>query len=272
MSDMYAMLGNAMHDTAQPEPEPLTPMLTAATVSPLLYFLASGYATAGPSASAGVAPTGTPAPVVTGPAAATIVDSIPYVRGRRRHPGRGPQRPAQRVRLIARLLDTGEINQEITVTAAPVLLPVVNKDEVPARRGLRPRAGGRRGGVRRVDAARPARRLHDRRLRLRGAYPGGGLSDWPVSLRRVQHGKPGRRDGDLGQPQIDRDHAGGGLRHALRLRLPRPQPGRGGRAVEGRHEQVPLPVPHHRHQRQARRPTSSSSRSRSTVSRAEAGR
>ena len=189
MSDIYAMLGNAMHYTAQPEPEPLTPMLTAATVSPLLYYLASGYATAGPSASAGVAPTGAPPPVVTGPAAATIVDSIPYVEDGDVIRARDHNDLLSAIRLIARLLDTGELKQEITVSAAPVLLPVLNRERFQLDEGFaRGPAADVASFVGWMPLDLPDGYTIDS-LRLRGAYPGGGLADWPVSLRRVPHGK-----------------------------------------------------------------------------------
>jgi hypothetical protein len=91
------------------------------------------------------------------------------------------------VRLIARLLDTGQIAQEIKVTAAPLLQAVVGKTAFQVDEGLA-----------RGPANNPAAfagwlpldlpdgyEIHS--LHVWGRYPGTAVGDWPLSLRRIEH-------------------------------------------------------------------------------------
>ncbi len=93
------------------------------------------------------------------------------------------------IRLIARLLDTGALTQEVTVAAAPVLLPVLARDRFQLDEGF---ARGPAADVASFVGWMPLDLPHGYAidsLRLLGAYPAGALVDWPVSLRRVAHGE-----------------------------------------------------------------------------------
>lgn len=188
MSQMYnaAMAGHAYSYQAQADQPTIS-----AIANPLLLQLVSMYAAA-PSAGAATgtaAPTGSPPPTITGPAAATIVDSIPYVEDGDVIRARDHNDLLSAIRLIARLLDTGELAQEITVAAAPVLLPVLAKDKFQLDEGFaRGPAADVASFVGWMPLDLPDGYTIDS-LRLLGAYPGGALVDWPVSLRRVPHGK-----------------------------------------------------------------------------------
>ena len=84
-----------------------------------------------------------------------------------------------------------------------MLLPVLNKEKFQLDEGFaRGPAGDVAAFVGWMPLDLPDGYTIDS-LRLLGAYPGGSLVDWPVSLRRVQHGKQDDEtviSGDLKSP------------------------------------------------------------------------
>jgi hypothetical protein len=129
------------------------------------------------------------ATVPSGPAVATLIDAIAFVEDGNVIRAEDHNDLVAAVRLIARLLDTGQIAQEITVSVAPVLLPVVTKTAFDLDEGF---ARGPAGDPASIVGWMPLD-LPDghtiESVRLLGSYPGTQVVDWPVSLRRVEHGK-----------------------------------------------------------------------------------
>jgi len=132
-------------------------------------------------------------PVPTGPAAATILDTIPYVSDGDVIRAEDHNDLVAAVRLLARLVDTGEISPQIVVNAAPLIQPVntSNTSSFAIDEGF---ARGPSGDPANIAGWMPLD-LPDGytldSLRVLGSYPGTQVTDWPVSLRRVELGKEG---------------------------------------------------------------------------------
>lgn len=133
-----------------------------------------------------------PGPTVpSGPAVATLIDTIKLVEDGQVVRAEHINDVVFAVRLIARLLDTGQISQDITVSAAPVLLAVLSKPAFVLDEGF---ARGPSNDPDSIVGWMPLDLpdgLTIESVRLRGSYPGTQVVDWPLSLRRVEHGKEG---------------------------------------------------------------------------------
>jgi hypothetical protein len=124
----------------------------------------------------------------SGPAVATLIDMIQVVEDGDVIRAEDHNDLVAAVRLIARLLDTGQIAQEIKATAAPLLQTVVGKTAFQVDEGL---ARGPEGDPTTPFAGWMPLDLPDgyeiHSLHVWGRYPGTAVGDWPLSLRRIEH-------------------------------------------------------------------------------------
>jgi len=153
----------------------------------------------GPTGNAGIAPGGsssggggggmTGTPTTPGRAVTTFVDSMDYVDDGDVIRAAHHNSLLDAIRIIARLLDTGEITQQVEVSPAPVLWSVPNSDAFVSDQGF---SRGPTGSPQSVAGWLPLD-LPDgyvvNSLRVWGVYPGTSLSSWAVSVQRVAHGK-----------------------------------------------------------------------------------